>query len=57
MQDELHTSTKQTFNDEAAVSLTHNEQLGIRDALASLDAGEALPFDEVMADLENFEGA
>jgi hypothetical protein len=51
--DELRTAS--ASSDEAAVTLTLEEERGIGEAMTSLDAGKGLSFEDVFRELEDFE--
>jgi len=54
-QEEVRANAKHAVVNEVDAALTPEEKRGIMEAIASIEAGQGLPFEEVMQELENFE--
>lgn len=54
-EEELRASAEHPVVDEADAALTPEEERGIIEAMRSIEAGQGLPFEEVIWELEDFE--
>ncbi len=55
LREELRAGAEHAVATEADSALTPEEERGIIEAMASIEAGQGLPFEEVMRELEDFE--